>query len=179
MGIQITPPATIKERMDRLENLITLKQRGHQVGGLAQLFWTLAVGLGYNDAALINLFNDCLDNSLPLWEIERLGDLDFWGFVHYLECRSRGPAPRQLGHAPASESLAEITEEVGTEPLLHPSKRRRRRRKKASFIPQGPEVSPAIEPAPASESSPEPAPASESSPEPAPASESSPEPAPA
>ncbi|XP_067236738.1 melanocortin receptor 4-like [Chanodichthys erythropterus] len=148
MGSRITPPATVRERMDRLENLLTLKQQGNEVGGFAQLFWTLAVGLGYNDAALMDLLNDCLDNSLPLWEMDGLGDLDFWGFVLYLQRRSRGPAPSQLGHAPASESVPEVTEEVGTEPPLHPGKRRRRRRKRASFILQGPEASPASESAP-------------------------------
>ncbi|ROL49772.1 Tripartite motif-containing protein 47 [Anabarilius grahami] len=114
MGIHITPPTTVRERMARLSNLITLRQQGHQVGGLAQMFWTLAAVLGYNDACLIDLFNGCLDDSLPSREIEGLGDMDFWGFVYYLEDRGRGTSPNLPGsvHAPAHESVPEVTGEL-------------------------------------------------------------------
>ena len=57
---QICSPATMEERRGRFQNLTTLRQKGSEVGGLAQLFWTMAVGLGYNDAALKDLFNNRL-----------------------------------------------------------------------------------------------------------------------
>ena len=84
VGFRIGSPATMEERRGRFRNLTTLRQRGSEVGGLAQLFWTMAVGMGYNDAALKDFFNNCLDDPLPQWEMKGLEILDFWGFTHYL-----------------------------------------------------------------------------------------------
>ena len=92
VGFRIGSPATMEERRGRVRNLTTLHQEGREVGGLAQLFWTLAVGLGYNDAALKDWFNNCLDDPLPQWEMKGLEILDFWGFTNYLHHRAQWDA---------------------------------------------------------------------------------------
>ncbi len=70
MGIRIIPPSTRKERRARLQALAALCQEGLGVGCLAKLFWTMAAGLELNNAEHIDIFNECLDFTLPLWEIE-------------------------------------------------------------------------------------------------------------
>ncbi len=84
MDLRISPPATRKEQMARHWALMALRQQCMEVGGFAQTFWTFAVGLEYNDGALKDFFNACLDDPLSYWEMEGLGILDFWGFVRYL-----------------------------------------------------------------------------------------------
>ncbi len=88
MGIQILPPASKKEQKARLRMLADLRQQGMQVGGLAQTFWTLAVGLELCNSELSKIFNECLDNPLPPFEMEGLKTLDFWSFINYLSYRS-------------------------------------------------------------------------------------------
>ncbi|ROL47949.1 hypothetical protein DPX16_21816 [Anabarilius grahami] len=131
VGFRILPPATIRERLEQLRAVRSLRQEGWEVGSFAKVFWTMAVGLGYNDAALKDFFNLCLDDPLPQCEME--GILDFWKFAAYLRHRRERTSPSQPGsvHAPAQESVSEGTGEVGTEPRLHPGKGRRRRRKKS------------------------------------------------
>ncbi|MGL5904294.1 MAG: hypothetical protein ACRCZO_16545, partial [Cetobacterium sp.] len=94
----------------------------------------------YNDAALKDLFNCCLDEHLPQCVMEGLRSVDFWRFAAFLS-RRRERASQSHPHTgteavtsvnvPAHESISEGTGEVGTEPQLHPGKGRRRRRKKA------------------------------------------------
>ncbi len=181
MGIRVLPPATGKEWLARFRQLMALRQKGSEIGGFAQLFWSLALGLGYNDEALKEFLNICLDDSLFQEEMEGLRILDFWGFVKYLHHRSSWATPGQ------SEP---IRRDFPTSPgLPTPSgKRRLRRRRAAKFLPvvsslvvredltpvaseSTPELAPVQEP---SESSPELAPVqepSESSPELAPVQE--------
>ncbi len=103
MGIRILPPASKKERKARLQMLAALRQQGMGVGGLAQTFWTLAVGLELCNSELSKIFNDCLDNPLPPWEMEGLRSLDFWEFIDYL-------CYRNLAMSCWSESIAVVTE---------------------------------------------------------------------
>ncbi|ROI84236.1 hypothetical protein DPX16_20008 [Anabarilius grahami] len=122
VGFRILPPATTRERLDQLRALRGLRQEGWEVGCFAKVFWTMAVRLGYNDAALKEVFNCCLDDPLPQCEMEGLRILDFWRFAAYLRHRKEWTSPSQQGsvHAPAHESVSEGTGEVGTEPQLHP-----------------------------------------------------------
>ncbi|ROL44931.1 hypothetical protein DPX16_22916 [Anabarilius grahami] len=122
VGFRILPPATTRERSDQLRAVRALRQEGWEVGCFAKVFWTMAVGLGYNDAALKDFFNCCLDDPLPQCEMEGLRILDFWRFATYLRHRREWTSPSQPGsvHAPAQESVSEGTGEVGTEPQLHP-----------------------------------------------------------
>ncbi len=62
---------------------------GDRCRSFAQIFWTLAVGLDYNESVLKDFFNVCLDDPLPQWEIVGLRILDFGGFVRYLHHRSQ------------------------------------------------------------------------------------------
>ncbi len=77
MDFEICPPDTLNERMARHQTLMALRQQGTEAGGFAQTFWTLAVGLDYNDSVLKDFFNVCLDDPLPQWEMEGLRILDF------------------------------------------------------------------------------------------------------
>ncbi|CAM4633500.1 unnamed protein product [Leuciscus chuanchicus] len=61
-----------------------LRQQGLDVRAFAQTFRTIARGLDYQDLALKNIFNLCLDDPLPQWEMEQLRVLDFWNFSNYL-----------------------------------------------------------------------------------------------
>ncbi len=90
MDLQITPPATRKERMAWLQTLMELWQKGMEVGAFAQFFWTYTVGLGYNDGALKDFFNLSLDDPLSIWEMKGLENLDFWDFMRYLVQRGQG-----------------------------------------------------------------------------------------
>lgn len=67
-----------------------------EVGGQAQLFWTLAVGLEYNDSDFIEIFNGCLDYPLPSWEAKEVRTLDFWGFIDVLKYRCQIVTPGQV-----------------------------------------------------------------------------------
>ena len=78
-GFRILPPTTEKERRGRLQNLMALHQQGQTVSCLSQTFWTLSRGMNYNDATLKDLFNHCLDDPLPQWEMKGLEILDFGG----------------------------------------------------------------------------------------------------
>ncbi len=49
MNLRIAFPESKKELRVRHQDLITLCQEGLGVGGFAQLFWTVAVGLKYED----------------------------------------------------------------------------------------------------------------------------------
>ena len=169
VGFRIRSPATMEERRGRLRNLTTLRQRGREVGDLAQAFWTMAVGLGYNDEALKDLFNDCLDDPLPRWEMKGLEILDFWGFTKYLHHRAQwdavttpespdktaaSPAP-QHKRAASPEPLHKMAESTPVLPdkmadstpespvKVPPTRHHRgRRRRQASTVPQGPEAVP-------------------------------------
>ncbi|RXN34000.1 proteoglycan 4-like protein [Labeo rohita] len=50
----------------------------------------MAVGLEFNSTELMNILNECFDYPMPLWEMEGLKTLDFWGFTDYLWYRSQG-----------------------------------------------------------------------------------------
>ncbi len=84
MNLRIASPATKKELRARRQGSITLHQEGLGVGGFALLFWTVVVGLKYDDLELIEFFNNCLDYPLPSCEMGELKTLDFWGFIDYL-----------------------------------------------------------------------------------------------
>ncbi len=128
MGIRVLPRATGKERLARFRQLMALRQQGSEIGGFAQLFWSLALGLGYNDEALKEFLNICLDDSLFQEEMEGLRILDFWGFVKYFHHRSSWATPGQ------SEP---IRRDFPTSPGLPTptGKRRLRRRRAAKFLP--------------------------------------------
>ncbi len=87
MGIQILPQASKKEPKARFQMMAALRQQGMGEGGLAQTFWTLPVVLGFCNSEFSNIFNDCLDNPLPPWEIR---SHDFWELIYYVFYRNPG-----------------------------------------------------------------------------------------
>ncbi len=79
--------ANSQERLARQRVLGALRQQEREVRAFAQFFWTMSRGLDYQDAALKDIFNLCLDNPLPQWEMEQLRILDFWDFSNYVHHR--------------------------------------------------------------------------------------------
>ncbi|XP_067274582.1 microtubule-actin cross-linking factor 1, isoforms 6/7-like [Pseudorasbora parva] len=130
MSIRILPPANLRERVARHRCLSALRQEGLGIGGFAQFFWTMAVGLDYNDAALKDIFNTCLDDPLPAWEMDSLRSLDFWGFSRYLCLRCHGgmPIPSESTCRKLS-TLPRLSRHVH-DPLLASTKRLRSRERK-------------------------------------------------
>ncbi|XP_067300869.1 calphotin-like [Pseudorasbora parva] len=130
MSIRILPPANLRETVARHRCLSALRQEGLGIGGFAQFFWTMAVGLDYNDAALKDIFNTCLDDPLPAWEMDSLRSLDFWGFSRYLCLRCHGgmPIPSESTCRKLS-TLPRLSRHVH-DPLLASTKRLRSRERK-------------------------------------------------
>ncbi|XP_016414799.1 uncharacterized protein LOC107745439 [Sinocyclocheilus rhinocerous] len=95
MCFRITRPATWQERAARFKALTGLRQEGGDAGAFAQLFWNYSVGLGFNDGALKDFFNGCLDDPLSHWEMKGLETLNFWDFTWYLVQRVQWVKPGQ------------------------------------------------------------------------------------
>lgn len=62
MSIRILPSANAWERH---AHLTALHLQDWAVGDFAQFFWTMSVGLDYDNETLKDIFNACLDDSLP------------------------------------------------------------------------------------------------------------------
>ncbi len=141
MGIRILPLASKKERKARLQMLAALRQQGMGVGGLAQTFWTLAVGLELCNSELSKIFNDCLDNPLPLWEMEGLRSLDFWEFIDYLCYRNLAMScwSESIAVPPEMPDPAPVDDEPSL-PLSHKRRSRRRRAAKSALVVSSPVV---------------------------------------
>ncbi len=78
MSLRILPPGNSQERLARQRGLGSLRQQGLEVRAFAQFFWTMFRGLEYQDAAIKDIFNLCLDNPLPQWEMEQQRILEFF-----------------------------------------------------------------------------------------------------
>ncbi len=142
MGIRILPPASKKEQKARLRMLADLRQQGMQVGGLAQTFWTLAVGLELCNSELSKIFNECLDNPFPPFEMEGLKTLDFWSFINYLSYRSLVMSCRSEPTAVLPKMReSTITSPEDSEASLSLTRRRRSRRAvKSALVVSSPAV---------------------------------------
>ncbi|XDV26903.1 hypothetical protein PO909_030523 [Leuciscus waleckii] len=140
MSIKILPPANMRERMARHRGLIALRQDGSEVGFFAQFFWTMSVGLDYNDAALKDIFNSCLDDPLPAGEMDSLSILDFWGFSMYLVNRSKWGMPSRPESACCNHpALHHLTRQVYDPPLASTKKLRSREKRAVQSITATPE----------------------------------------
>ncbi len=132
MSLRILPPANSQERLARQRGLGSLRQQGLEVRAFAQFFWTMSRGLEYQDAALKDIFNLCLDNPLPPWEMEQLRILDFWNFSNYVHHRKDW----QILSPPESTSTDQPTVTPSPNqdhvPLIPPTLKRRLRRRRAS-----------------------------------------------
>ncbi len=109
MNLRIASPASKKELRARRQGLITLGQEGLGVGGFAQLFWTVAVGLKYEDSELIDIFNNCLDYPLPSCEMGELKTLGFWGFINYLTYQHQLAQSTKMTAMPESPVSVDVT----------------------------------------------------------------------
>ncbi len=79
MSLRILPPANSQERWARQRVLGAVRQQGLEVRAFTQIFWTMSRGLEYQDSALKDIFNLCLDNPLPQWN-----SWGFWNFSNYV-----------------------------------------------------------------------------------------------
>ncbi len=108
MSIRILPPANSQERLARQRGLGSYRQQRLEVRAFAQFFWTMSRGLEYQNAALKDIFNLCLDNPLPQWEMEQLRILNFFNYVHHRKDLAYPFATRVHLHCPTSRhSLTE------------------------------------------------------------------------
>ncbi len=197
-GLGRPPPATISsplyQRILQFEALSSCPQQGNDVRKFAVEFSGAAERLGYNEAALKDLFNSTLDEPLSCWRMRGQDHLTFGEFVKFL---ARSPA-KVAGVPQVVVGEAAVPPVTADEAAAHPGipglvrklEDPRMRSVRAAGIPilappkaavPASELAPFREP---TESAPEPAPSresTESAPEPAPSrepTESAPEPAP-
>ncbi len=85
----------------------------------ALTFCGAAEGLGYNDAALKDLFNSALEEPLSIWRMRGLDHLTFGEFVEFLACspaRAAGVPQAGLAEAAAPSNSRPFPERLG---LIH------------------------------------------------------------
>ncbi len=85
-GLHHPPPAStlsspLYERILQFRVLSSLRQQGTDVRMFAQEFSDAAEGLGFNHAALKDMFNSVLDEPLNWWRMRGLDHLSFGEFV--------------------------------------------------------------------------------------------------
>ncbi|XP_016369068.1 glycine-rich RNA-binding protein 1-like [Sinocyclocheilus rhinocerous] len=97
------------EEQAGFQGLEKLHQKGMEVRAFAQRFWTGAERLDVQDMDLKDIFNLCLDESLPHWEMELVKSLDFWNFSRYLQLRKEGKS--SPGSFIDSHAQAEVKKE--------------------------------------------------------------------
>ncbi len=85
------------------------------------------------DTGLNNIFNECHYNPLPLWKMEELKTLDYWGFIDYLSYCMPNSTIRSIsaqGSPPPpplkAESATESLEDSGASLLLSQKQSSRR-----------------------------------------------------
>ncbi len=105
-GLDRPPPATISSPLYQcilqFEALSSCRQQGNDVRRFAVEFSGAAEGLGYNEAALKDLFNSALDEPLSWWRMRGLDHLNFGQFVESL---ARSPA-QVVGDEATAPSVA-------------------------------------------------------------------------
>ncbi len=102
-GLHHPPPAStlsspLYERILQFRTLSCLRQQGTEVRTFAQRFSVAAEGLGFNHAALKDMFNSVLDEPLNWWRMRGLDHLSFGEFVGFL---ARSPA-KEAGALPVA-----------------------------------------------------------------------------
>ncbi len=117
---QPSPASTLSsplyEGILQFRALRCLRQQGTDVRTFAQRFSDTAEGLGFNHAALKDMFNSVLDEPLSWWRMRGLDHLPFWEFVGFL---TRSPAT-EAGAPPVAveEAVQELA--VGQEAVPEP-----------------------------------------------------------
>ncbi len=159
------------ERILQFRALSCLRQQGTDVRRFAQEFSDAAEGLGFNHAALKDMFNSVLDEPLNWWRMRGLDHLTFVGFIDFLARQVNPPAEEatappvvaeyaaappvafeEAAAPPAALNEAAVPPVVADGAAAPPvsadeaaascSRKRRRRRKKASSTLQGLEAVP-------------------------------------
>ncbi|KAI2644704.1 Alpha-mannosidase 2 [Labeo rohita] len=132
MSIRILPPINVQERLARQRNLAALRQQGWDIGAFTQFFWTMSRGLDYDDTALKDIFNACLDDPVPKWEMDNLKILNYWDFSKYVGHRIQwGMPPPPPRPACSDHSTPLPLPSLDQHPLLTPTQKRRARRKRS------------------------------------------------
>ncbi len=175
-GLHRPPPAStlsspLYERILQFRALSCLRQQGTDVRMFAQQFSDAAEGLGFNHAALKDMFNSVLDEPLNWWRMRGLDHLTFVGFIDFLARQVNPPAeeaaappvvaeyaaapPAAFEEAAAPPAALDeaaappvVADDFAAPPVVvdgavtSRSRRRRRRRRKASSTLQGLEAIP-------------------------------------
>ncbi|XP_058610648.1 uncharacterized protein LOC131526381 [Onychostoma macrolepis] len=98
------------------------------------VFLIALVNLDYNEADVKEVFNICLDQSLSLWEIEKLGNLGFWDFIyHVYHCGEPELPPQAKSH---STDCPPIPPAVSGSPSPPMTQKRRRKNGPAAAPPE-------------------------------------------
>ncbi len=122
MGLHQPSPAStlsspLYECILQFRALRCLRQQGTDVRMFAQRFSDAAEGLGFNHAALMDMFNSVLDEPLSWWRMRGLDHLPFGEFVGFL---ARSPAT-EAGAPPVAveEAIQELAvdQEAVPEPV--------------------------------------------------------------
>lgn len=130
MSFRILPPVNALKRQARHQGLTALCQQGSDVGAFAHMFWTMAMGLDYNDFVLKDLLNSCLDEPLPKCEMDSLKILDFWNNFRYCGNRSQLGKPSQQESSCSDHPVLPSTTGQVYDPLLTPTKKCKSRKKR-------------------------------------------------
>ncbi|KAL0175990.1 hypothetical protein M9458_028320, partial [Cirrhinus mrigala] len=132
MSIRIQPPTNAQERLARQQGLAALRQQGWEIGAFTQFFWTMSRGLDYDDTTLKEIFNSCLDDPVPKWEMENLKILNFWDFSKYIGHRIQWGMPPLPPKSTCSDHSATLPLSIQEQDhLLTPTQKRRARRRRA------------------------------------------------
>ncbi|KAL0186580.1 hypothetical protein M9458_018250, partial [Cirrhinus mrigala] len=132
MSIRIQPPTNAQERLARQQGLAALRQQGWEIGAFTQFFWMMSRGLDYDDTTLKEIFNSCLDDPVPKWEMENLKILNFWDFSKYIGHRIQWGMPPLPPKSTCSDHSATLPLSIQDQDhLLTPTQKRRARRRRA------------------------------------------------
>ncbi len=119
----LTPASNINsplyQRILQFQALSSIRQQGTDVRRFALTFCGAAEGLGYNDAALKDLFNSAHEEPLSIWRMRGLDHLTFGEFVEFLACspaRAAGVPQAGLVEAAAPSNSRPFPERLG---LIH------------------------------------------------------------
>lgn len=107
----------------QIKALSSLRQQGTDLRESAIEFSGAAKGLGFNDAALKDLFNHALDEPLNWWQMRGLDHLTFGEFVDFLDWHGNPPgaAPPEPFEDAAAPPEALPLMPVKQAPLLMPA----------------------------------------------------------
>ncbi len=119
------PPAStlsspLYQRILQFRALSSLHQQGTDVRRFTLEFSGAAEGLGFNEAALKDLFNSALDEPLSWWRMKGLDHLTFVGFIDFI-ARQVNPPAKEAAAPPVVAEYAAAFPEVARRAAAPPA----------------------------------------------------------